>query len=1376
MHNIKYWLFAILCIGSISIAEAHKGPEKDDEGGIVSNQSNTAVSYRSDCDQAQAQVDQDINNVRARLLSGGDVWWDSDDGKYVVPKVIPGSGIPEVSSIFAGAVWLGGLDPAGNLKIACQQYGSSSGQADFWPGPLLEDDPTTEDVNEAGTTNQDLCAQWDRFFVVDGENIRAHLAAFEAAQAAGEDYDPDLIPEDVKGWPAQGNEFFFDIAGFDLPDTQAGLGAFFDRDGDGDYNPDLGDYPVIQIRGCDEKPQFPDQMIFWIYNDAGNIHEESNGDAIQMEVQVQAFAYATNDEINDMTFQRYKLINRAIEFIDSTYFAMWVDPDLGCYTDDFIGCDTSRSLAYVYNEDAADGTTGCNCDQGVNTYCEDIPILGIDYFRGPLAPKLFDENGNPTINPPPNVNPDTIVELGMSSFIYINNASVGNHPAGTTDPSVDTEYYNYLSGTWNDGTPLTLGGNGYTPGSTNFTKFALADEPNDGAGWSMCTANLGEGDRRTVQASGPFRLDPGAVNELIVGAVWVPDLDYPCPDITKLLNADDIAQALFDGCFEITDGPDAPDVCFVELDEEIIAVFSNDIATSNNGDENYAEQDLRAPAGVSDSLYRFEGYKLFQMSGPDVSIGELDDPEKARLIYQVDLKNGISNIYNWTSDANPNAGPEFPNQPAVIWTPELEVEGDDTGLGHTFRITSDQFASGESNKLVNHKKYYFTAIAYAYNNYETFNPETGIGQRRPYLEGRRNIGDGENPFYTVIPRPIIDKNLNAGYGDGAVITRLDGIGVGGNFLDMSDETKEAIFDGSFDGSILYKAGRGPIDVKVYDPLNVRNGEFELTFVDEDMSNDELDDEVGWVLTDLTTNETIASESTIDRLNEQLITDYGFSISIGQTDDVGSDPNGDNGAIGYEQEYADPTGADWFAAIPDAAGPPYNYIQTAPDNFDDIKGSLSTMGAGFFVPYGLSNWRLPASGNFFPPGAYITPAWTNQAEQNELVNPDLGNLNNVDIVLTSDKSKWSRCIVVETANTFYTDYTFFPTHPTMLTEDNAKHFDVRRGQSVTKDDNDGDGRPDPDVESEGDGLGWFPGYAVDVETGERLNIFFGENSTYDGTDQADIAPAENYDNGRPNGRDMAWNPTSQTFLEVDGGFSIFNFLSGGQHFIYVTNEAYDECAELRERLDPVFSDNTSPLRKLSALKKVTWAGLPILQQGQELLSYKDGLIPNDITIKLRVDNPYEVAEGTNDFQGYPSYRFKIEGLESTELQGEQVDAALDMINVVPNPYYGYSAYETSQFTNTVKITNLPAKCDVKIFSLDGRFIRSYKRDEVGAIKTGTNPPIQQGQVAPAIEWDLKNSKGIPVASGVYLIHVDAGELGERVIKWFGVARQFDPSGL
>ncbi|HHB79928.1 MAG TPA: hypothetical protein ENK85_11905, partial [Saprospiraceae bacterium] len=120
-----------------------------------------------------------------------------------------------------------------------------------------------------------------------------------------------------------------------------------------------------------------------------------------------------------------------------------------------------------------------------------------------------------------------------------------------------------------------------------------------------------------------------------------------------------------------------------------------------------------------------------------------------------------------------------------------------------------------------------------------------------------------------------------------------------------------------------------------------------------------------------------------------------------------------------------------------------------------------------------------------------------------------------------------------------------------------------------------------------------------------------------------------------------------------------------------------------------------------------------------------------------------------------------------------ETALDEVNVVPNPYYGYSYYERSQFTNIVKISNLPAKCTVTIYSLDGKFIRKFDRDEAPSVDVETG---LTRQITPDIEWDLKNASGIPVASGVYLIHIDAPGLGERVIKWFGMNRQFDPSGL
>jgi hypothetical protein len=92
--------------------------------------------------------------------------------------------------------------------------------------------------------------------------------------------------------------------------------------------------------------------------------------------------------------------------------------------------------------------------------------------------------------------------------------------------------------------------------------------------------------------------------------------------------------------------------------------------------------------------------------------------------------------------------------------------------------------------------------------------------------------------------------------------------------------------------------------------------------------------------------------------------------------------------------------------------------------------------------------------------------------------------------------------------------------------------------------------------------------------------------------------------------------------------------------------------------------------------------------------------------------------------------------------------------------------------------LPATATVTIYSLDGNFIRQYNRNELGKVPgpRGNNRPLERQQINPDLEWDLKNSKGIPVASGIYLIHIDAGELGTRVIKWFGIARQFDPSGL
>lgn len=1364
----QIFLLGLVLVGSINAAIANIDPATRKK--LKEETSNTAT-LRSDCLQGSSRFDQQLNNVRATLLSSGDVWWDLSDGAYIVPKVQPGSGAKAVSAIFTGGVWLGGYDELKNLKLAATLYRSST-KVDFWPGPLTAN----------GTTNKATCDQWDKHFTVYRTDIDSLQKLWTTALIAANN-DPSkavipegLIPERIKGWPAARNRFFFEINRFPLPVTAQGYGRFRDTNGNGIYEPDKGDFPTIDVRGCETRDVYPDEMVYWIYNDNGGVHTNSaRSQPIQMEVQVQAFTYQTNDQLNDMTFQRYKLINRAKSDIDSMYFAMFVDADLGCYTDDYVGCDIKRSLAYYYNQDAVDGTTGSVCDGGVNTYGDKIPILGIDYFRGPR-----DVNDK---------------ELGMSSFTYFNNGGQGGPLPGTTDPTTATEFYNYLTGKWKDGTPFTYGGTAYNPGSTRFIKYAYIDAP-DATGsnvWSMCYPTFAPQnyDRRTIQATGPLLLKPGRVNELIIGVPWVPDQKYPCPSIKVLQEADDIAQALFDNCFKIFDGPTAPDVTWVELDNEIVAVLSNstDLQITNNAKEQYKEKGLKIPALLpngsvnTDTNYVFEGYKIYQLQNGDVGVADLNNVDKARLVAQVDVQNGISKIYNWKGEDDPN----FPSR--TINTPVLKANGENKGIQHTFKITDDRFATGDNKRLINHKKYYFTVVAYAHNDYLKFDALLNLGQREPYVEGRLNIGDktrGNKP-YEVIPRPVTDQILNAKYGDGPQVTRLDGVGNGGKYIDITQETMDKIVAGTYDGTLTYQSGQGPINVKIYNPIEVVDGNYTLEMRDGNMTDQTLDPNATWTLKREGDAASVISERTIEKLNEQVIAKFGFSVAIAQAQEPGVNAavTTGNGSIGSVVTYKNATGARWLAAAPDDV--PFipglnvlNYMKTAqlePDEALDPFQSLGKTNPNYlFVPYSLCDYRDVVN-EFF-----LTPAWVNTSNAGVVSRNTLSSLNNVNIVFTSDKSKWSRCAVIETAVPFYYDYLNIHSRSPKLETVNesfigtrkADNFSLRNSPSVGKDVSGGDNKPATQITANEQaagvtyGMGWFPGYAVDVETGERLNVFFGENSCFD--------PAiGRYDAGSAGvNRDMMFNPTSQIVLEAnpfnEGVFSFF----GGQHRVYVMKTKYDECLELAKRLRV----SATPIGRTTELGNIAWAGMIHAAPNTKMLSYKDGLIPNDVTVTMRVNNAYAPFKGKGTNGDHPAYKFTLAGKQAAALTTQtQIDSSMDRIGIVPNPYYGFSAYERDEFTTTIKMTNLPLKCKVSIYTLDGKFIRQFNRDE----KPAAYPEIylygnRSKQINPDLEWDLKNDKNIPVSSGVYLINVDAGAMGQRVLKFFAVNRQFDPSRL
>lgn len=139
-----------------------------------------------------------------------------------------------------------------------------------------------------------------------------------------------------------------------------------------------------------------------------------------------------------------------------------------------------------------------------------------------------------------------------------------------------------------------------------------------------------------------------------------------------------------------------------------------------------------------------------------------------------------------------------------------------------------------------------------------------------------------------------------------------------------------------------------------------------------------------------------------------------------------------------------------------------------------------------------------------------------------------------------------------------------------------------------------------------------------------------------------------------------------------------------------------------------------------------------------------------------------------------YRFSTEDIFSEVNNVNKGKSALDLINVVPNPYYAYSTYERSRIDNVVRITNLPNKCKIKIFTLNGTLVRTFDRDVSGQedINIEDDANFIRAKRLPFQDWDLKNQSGISVASGLYIIHVDVPGVGEKILKWFGVMRPLD----
>lgn len=1367
MKRIFLGLIA-LCINVALLAEPTRGVVKKREGGL----NKTAAG----CNQTTATIDLDINNVRARIMSGGDMWWDRSAGaaRYQVPKG------GNASALFAGSLWIGGIDQSTNqLKVAAQTYRQRGN--DYWTGPL-------DEFNGASVDFQ-TCSEWDRFWKVNRADVNAFKTLAEncANDPSCISASSASIPDAIKQWPGQaanspgGSNTATGASGglLNVPDRE--MAPFIDVDNDNVYNWAKGDYPDI----------LGDQYIWYVFNDRGDAKTQTQSDAIGLEIQLGSFAFATSDCLNDATFYNYKTTNWSTSPIDSAYMATWTDADLGYARDDYIGCDTARGLGILYNGDGYDETpTG---------YGFDLPMVGVDFFRGPrIDNPLFGQPGQ-----------DQFIELKMSVFTYFNNTG-GGAPPGTNDPIIASEFYNYMTGSWKDGSRFQWGCTPYN-GATFDAASVFPDDPCSGGSFSEPQCNNAPDDRRFVHSAGPFRLLPGNVSDVTIGCIWVPDVGggkSAC--FSKILICDDKAQNLFDNDFQLPYGPQAPDMKISPLDRKLVFQLTNP-SSSNNEKELYGigtsapdidelkffESTTKATKRnpkYTDSLYKFEGYIVYQLKDGGVAFSDIREKDGsintdvARIVFQTDKKNHIEKLFNFAPD--PSISDDY-------YIPNLMVTGSNQGLQHSFQITEDAFSTATSKELINYKTYYYMAIAYAYNKFDNdddditpestpasreneFDPANAVNtQDIQYLESRTDGRELPIGIISAIPHPANDTlyvQNHAEYGTGIQLTQIEGRGNGGREVELTQESVNEILYGgnNQDYTPTYQANRGPADIFVTNPNSIIAGDYELSLDVRDSwaapldSRGAIGDSTTWQLKNVTTGEIVLSERNIAEFNDEIVrkydaatdeyTDWGLSLNMKQVLRPGdNDSLGNNGFITSTISFAD-INLPWLSGIADVDGNSLNNWIRAGEDLSATDDVLNRPGG---LTCDMRDWSLEwdRGENYenVVGGTWAPYVLTNETPKSEcgngvsfsrvtdrIIQQMMPRIHSVDIVFTSDQSLWSKCPVIEMTDNV----------GALAFGQGGQHkYNIRRHPAWNKGVDDGG---NPVYSTTDSGYSWFPGYAINIETGERLNIFFGEESR----------------NAQDNGNDMIFNPTNRAFDPVN-----FDLKWGGKHVVYVMETKYDEGAYITAKLNDANKQAAtsrsanSNVNLKEVYNNIMWVGNVLGSFGAEMASLKDGLIPTETKIRIRVERPYANYSPDPNYTttngGWPLYKFSTNGIapaklgDGRNLYTNDKQALLDQILAVPNPYFAYNEYEVNRLDNRMKIVNLPAKAEIKIYTVNGTLIRTLvKNDETTSF----------------IDWDLKNAQNIPIASGMYLMHVNVEGVGETVLKWFGAMKPVDITNL
>ncbi len=459
----------------------------------------------------------------------------------------------------------------------------------------------------------------------------------------------------------------------DWQEWPAEFGApYFDGNDNGVYDSDPSSGDIPGVSGAD-------QTIWFVANDLepGLTRNLYGADPLGIEMQATFWAYAQTGALGNMFFRKYRIINRSGGDFTNMYLCFWSDVDLGNSTDDFVAVDTTLSLSMSYNANASDGTYSPLPP----------PVVGFDFFQGPLLDGIAGEDRNKNgiddaddfgIFDGRVVGPGKI-NLPMTAAFYFTRGA-----ADVTDPTLATiegsnEFYNFMQG--------RIGKTGkffFDPVKMDSTVFTLTGDVPTRQGW-IDGILQGPGDRRQGLSSGPFLMEDGDTQEVVIAEI----VAGATPEVDRIsaigLNKfyDQQAQIAYDNFFDLPLPPPAPTVNRVELDRRIVLDWGED-------------QERVTLIESNDSKgYSFQGYNVYQLPSASAQVSE------GIRVATFDIVDGTGKINDFIFD---------PVTGSVINVPVQF--GNDTGIERQISITIDEI---NQRPLINGIRYYFAVTAYNYN-------------------------------------------------------------------------------------------------------------------------------------------------------------------------------------------------------------------------------------------------------------------------------------------------------------------------------------------------------------------------------------------------------------------------------------------------------------------------------------------------------------------------------------------------------------------------------------------------------------------------------------------------------------------------------------